>query len=307
MHYRRLQQTDRSTAALVITRPPEIVSVLRVVADDDSIFITFDSHPRPKHPDGAAFIIHPSLEAAASYLSDLLQFDPALLTDPTLHWQAQLLAHYSAHMFVAKDVSPASADVINILIEASLSVLALKAEVAELNIKMRTLEEDNRHLTEQNAQLEARVEDLEEDAQRRVWRARFLDTPQASANDTSTSKDGSSSALASNQSAPPAASSSKAKSISSVLDTAQDDESFATLVQLEWQEQVDPSVMLAYQRQREYEEEDRQLRAQFDMLKQSAPATFQCGICLEEEPEDTLARIDGCGHTFCRCLISARF
>ncbi|KAJ3555966.1 hypothetical protein NM688_g2287 [Phlebia brevispora] len=301
----RLQQTERTAAALVITRPPEIISVFKTVINNGPIFMTFDSHPRQKHPDGAALIIHPSLEAAASYLSDLLRFDPALLTDPTLHWQAQLLAHYSAHMFVAKDVPPAPADLTNTLIEASLTVLALKAEVADLNGKIKTLESDNKHLAEDNAQLEARVEDLEEDVQRRVWRARFLDTPQTNANRASTDTDGSSSTLASSHSEPPVASSSKTKIISTILDTEEDDESFATRIQLEWQEQVEPGVMLAYQRQREFEEEDRQLRAQFDTLRQTMPATFQCGICLEEELEDTLARMNGCGHSFCRsCALS---
>lgn len=295
--------------ALVITRPPEIVCVLRIKVDGVATFATFDSHPRPKHPDGAALIIHPSLDAAASHLGRLLQFDPALLSDPTLQWQAQLLAHYSAHMFVAKEVPASSPEITDALIDASLNMLLLQAKVSELESQVKTLELDNRQLTEENTQLETRVEDLEEEVKRQARRATFsgtaLITPHINGG---TSKKAAGSDTVTNfrggYDDRPVASSSKTIP-STNLSAEEDDESFAIRIQLEWQEQVEPGATLAYQRQKEYEEEDRKLRAQYESLKQEQPATYRCGICLEEEAEDMVDKIEGCEHSFCRgCVLS---
>lgn len=280
--------------------------MFKIATDATPTFVTFDSHPRQKHPDGAAFIFHSSLDATASYLSDLLQFDPALLADPTLQWQAQLLAHYSAHMFVAKEVPTSSIDLLDALMEASLDVLTLKAEISELNVKNRTLESDNRVLTEENTLLEAKVEDLEEDVRRHIRRATFSETMGESKHATSSS--------ISIPVLPPSskidiphnnAFASSSKSVFALhTGEVQDDETFASLVQMEWQEQEEPGAKLAYERQREYEEEDRILRAQFETLKQEQPQRFTCGVCLEEEAEDMIANIDGCGHSFCRYEVS---
>ena len=57
---------------------------------------------------------------------------------------------------------------------------------------------------------------------------------------------------------------------------------------------------LALQIQRQYEEEDRQLRSQMQQLIDSTPATFDCGICMDTFSEDVVARIELCGHSFCR-------
>jgi len=52
------------------------------------------------------------------------------------------------------------------------------------------------------------------------------------------------------------------------------------------------------------------LSVQRTQLAKSAQRVFECSICMEEMPMDSIARIDSCGHTFCReCLrghISAR-
>jgi len=55
--------------------------------------------------------------------------------------------------------------------------------------------------------------------------------------------------------------------------------------------------------QREYDDEDRALSVQRTALARAAQRLFQCGICMEEMPEDSIARPDSCGHPFCReCL-----
>jgi hypothetical protein len=56
----------------------------------------------------------------------------------------------------------------------------------------------------------------------------------------------------------------------------------------------------AQQLQRQFEEEDRQLRTQSQDLKAQAPSMFECGICLSEETEYMVFSFEPCGHRFCR-------
>ena len=61
--------------------------------------------------------------------------------------------------------------------------------------------------------------------------------------------------------------------------------------------------MYAMRLQREFDEEDRALSAQRTKLAQSSQRLFECSICMDEMPVDSIARIDTCGHAFCReCL-----
>ncbi|EKM59293.1 uncharacterized protein PHACADRAFT_86563, partial [Phanerochaete carnosa HHB-10118-sp] len=315
----RLQQSMERSAALIITRPPEIVSVLKITTEEvRSIFVTFDSHPRKKHPDGAAFIFHPSLGAAAVYLNDLLQFDAHILSDPNLQWQAQLLAHCSAHMFTARETPTSPLELREVLLEASLEVLKLKAEISDLTSRMRALDSDNRHLAEENTDLEAKVEDLQEENRRLVRKAAFStadSTPASIArlSPASGSWPGSPSLRSPSSSQKPIHSSqkdpnSKGKLVFKTIEEYDEDDAiFATRIELEWRSQVDDkaSLDLALRQQQQFEDEDRLLRAQFEELRQSAPATFQCGICLEEQVESTVCQVDPCGHKFCRdCILS---
>lgn len=337
---RRLDQSTTSSAALIITRPPEILCVLKIAAgsatDTTATYVTFDSHPRSKHPDGAAFIFHRSLTAAAFYLSDLLQYDPQLLADPALHWQAQLLAQYSAHAFVAKPDGPTlSPDAERILVDASLEVLKLKAEIAEIREVNRTLESDSNSLLQENARLESRVEDLEDLNSRMSRKMDTIKQRQKTSSTGSAHATSGRSALGSLYAFPPLDRPSKSSidwppapspyatytsTSSTLLSTIRpsakgklplrahnrpdiDDESFAAQVQLEWQDEEehgDDYYLMSLRIQRRFEEEDRQLRSQMQHLMDITPKTFDCGICMESLPEDVVARVGSCGHSFCR-------
>lgn len=62
-------------------------------------------------------------------------------------------------------------------------------------------------------------------------------------------------------------------------------------------------VHLARQLQNEYDTEDRLLRQEQAELARYVQATFQCSICLDELPQDDIAKVDDCVHTMCRiCL-----
>ncbi|KAI0692273.1 hypothetical protein BC835DRAFT_1357920 [Cytidiella melzeri] len=319
----RLEQSTPRSAALVITRPPEIVSILKIVTDSrmQPLYVSFDSHPRSKHPEGAAFIFHTSLDAAAFYLSELLQYDAHLLNDPALHWQAQLLAHYSAHMFVAGDSRLGTQQQQQVaLIDASLEVLRLKVEVAELREKNRGLESDARNLMEENGRLEAKVEDLEDSNLQLHRRVNSAMSYSKAVTNGSSGLDRSSSSFAGTSSpwtsysdhpstSPTTAhASTKGKLVCRFTDELDaDDELFATRVQLEWQQESgggDDDAALALRTQKQYEEEDRQLHVQMEQLAETTPKTFECGICMETLPEDVIAQIESCSHNFCRqCLL----
>jgi RING finger family protein len=63
------------------------------------------------------------------------------------------------------------------------------------------------------------------------------------------------------------------------------------------------SILAAMRLQNEFDKEDRALSTQHAELAKTVQKLFLCDICLEEMPDDSIARPDPCQHTFCReCL-----
>jgi hypothetical protein len=62
------------------------------------------------------------------------------------------------------------------------------------------------------------------------------------------------------------------------------------------------SRQLAAMLQRQFDEEDHLLVAERAELLAAAEQqrVFDCGVCLDTLPEELIARIDPCGHSFCR-------
>ena len=52
-----------------------------------------------------------------------------------------------------------------------------------------------------------------------------------------------------------------------------------------------------------FDEEVGHLRAQTGKLVEYTQRQFQCRICMEDQPDDFVARLDPCGHSFCRTCI----
>lgn len=301
----------------MVTRPPEIVCLLKVATETKDVYVLFDSHPRHNHPDGAAFIFHPTLDAAATYLSELFKFDPRLLADSTLQWQAQLLANYCGHAFVIKSSLSDAANLLETILESSLAVLSLKAEVAELQRSNSLLQSQVENLSEENSKLEDDLDTVRRTSARQPSQNKpsMLNTftnmlrPSYSQNAPVAS---SSRGLAAPSTISPSPSSAgasnrKGKLVMHTVDEVDDDDlAFATRIQLEWQadsEDTDASAQLAVEKQHEFEEEDRRLRAQMQDLQRAVPPTFHCGVCMEEHSEFMIARIEPCGHEFCRDCI----
>ena len=140
---RRLVTDGKKSAAIVITRPPEIITCVKIsISDGVDVFMIFDSHPRPDHPRGPGFTFNTSIDATANYLDNLLAIDQSILSDHSLQWQTQLLANFSGLLFVAKstrfDSNPIEAE--RAMLEASLTILTLQAEVAEFKSQNASLE-----------------------------------------------------------------------------------------------------------------------------------------------------------------------
>ncbi|KAJ7091507.1 hypothetical protein B0H15DRAFT_836463 [Mycena belliarum] len=158
-----LQSIPNDYAAVLITRPPEIVTCFKLPVKTQSgnkqdVFIIFDSHPRPAH-DGAGLIVNTSIDATASHLDNLLAIDAGLLGDKTLQWQAQLLANFSGHFFVPKGVAANSVEELTLaVLDSSLEVLSLQAEVTDLKFQTSGLERDRQTLERQLEELKDRYQ-----------------------------------------------------------------------------------------------------------------------------------------------------
>ncbi|KAJ1299563.1 hypothetical protein OPQ81_011970 [Rhizoctonia solani] len=114
-------RTSNSAAAgVLITRPPEIISILHFPASLpapipatfssaqstptpplSSVFAIFDSHTRPTHPTGSAFVVSASIDQTARYLEKLFAVDADVLQDG-----GALLGAFDAHFVVPGDTPP---------------------------------------------------------------------------------------------------------------------------------------------------------------------------------------------------------
>ncbi|KZT29351.1 hypothetical protein NEOLEDRAFT_1128071 [Neolentinus lepideus HHB14362 ss-1] len=295
-------------AAVVITRPPEIIVCMIIRVEEQDVFITFDSHPRPKHPDGAAFIFDTSLPRTAEYLIQLLGYDPKLLRDRTMQWEAQMLAQFSGHVFVARDIPDIPADWMNSLMEASLSSLALKAEVASLQSRNDSLTSDNVRLDRDVQRLQTELQTLRREQER--FR-RFSDqrrTQSSRGNELSKGK------------APETQRSINIRGFfpyfNALVGSSDDRKEDLQKASAEHVEEVpddagtvspkedeDEDLDYVIQMQLEYDMEDMRLRGQMEKLKETAQRTFDCMICLETIPEDYIAPLNSCKHFICTgCL-----
>ncbi|KAI6102651.1 hypothetical protein EDD16DRAFT_343524 [Pisolithus croceorrhizus] len=307
-------QALRESAAVIITRPPEIIACLKVASHSagKDAFIVFDSHPRPSHPDGAGLVLASTLDGAVMALADILHVDEDLLSSSDLQWEAQLLTHCSGHVISARNETLSAEQA---AVESSLAVLALRTG-------MKDLERQNKALTVQNEQLQDEVAELEsmiqQEKRRKIagaftyaaaasrsyqnWRNPFQTNAMAEPSRLSSDKgswkyNGARSIFADN---PPPAPSNKPV-------TYETEEDVLERMQLDFFKEDTRAAAkdrdMAFQLQRKFDAEDAGLRQQHADLSCHTQAIFKCGICLEEYPEDDAAKVEDCGHMVCRsCL-----
>lgn len=299
--------------------------------------MVFDSHPRREHPDGAGFIFSTSIDATAEYLDNLLAIDKKILSDPSLQWQSQLLANFSGLSFVAKttrfDVNPIEAE--RAMVESSLAILALQAEVAELKSQNTALQRDLRaaelKVEEErlNSYRSSRPPQSSKKSPEPVW----MPAPTRKKHGKKRSENGSSSPTDHRPSAPNPTPQPAPGPINRPLGPpaplifySGEPADWPPLPSRKPETPAEPYVMpksslppssrtptppatldddivVLKELQQEFDDEDFRLRTEREALSRVQPLTFTCAVCTDEFPEDFVARVPGCGHGFCReCL-----
>ncbi|KAF7309964.1 RING-type domain-containing protein [Mycena indigotica] len=332
-----LESLPQQHAAIVITRPPEIVSCLKLPIEVTSeksgvVFVIFDSHPRPSHPDGAGLIINASVAAAAAHLDNLLKVDGGLLADHGLQWQTQLLANFSGHCFIPKS-QPVNtlSEMTKSVMDSSLAVLAKQAEVDELRIQIAALMRDRQslelELNESRARLRtAKHASKDKSSSRSSYRdAVNVVQPRASSSKVSSPVLPPSARNAleyfhnpSNVQRPEktrvessdyqmakqvieAGSSRRNNGDSKRYQNHYDgDLALAAQLQRDWDRQDMRDVEKLREKQRQYEAEYARLNAERVTLQAMQQKLFRCPLCFEDLPEDDVALVSNCTHQLCR-------
>ena len=220
-----------------------------------------------------------------------------------MQWQVQLLANYSGHIFVPRDLDNSPESLTHSLIDSSLEILALRAEF--LDLKSR-----NSALISKNKRLEAEAKDLRDSLHRNLatshTRFRPLKDGQKSFSDSTKGTISPRALSKRKETTSPTALHTyryNHKSSSPSSSGASKEINTNTQSPTSLQSDGDNQDLLALRVQQQYDEEDRHLRAQREQLLQIELRVFKCGVCLEEQPEDFVARLEPCGHRFCRDCI----
>jgi hypothetical protein len=279
---------DRAVAS-VITRSPEIVLCLKVVVETNDVFIVFDSHPRPSHPSGSGFVLNSSAEATAAYLDGLLSFDSSILSDPSLRWQAELLGHFSSHILLPKSRICDYPEIDAILMDASTKVLRLVVELAELKRQELSLVADNEYLSGRVIQLEQTLSAVDVKGKKGKGRAFRLDAERRPIS-------------ASTPASTPASTSASTSASTRTPSAFHPRNAGHLLSKSQGGSNVETNEEIAVNLQAQFDQEDRRLANERKLLLQ-LNQSFECRVCFETLQEDYIAKINGCGHFFCRdCL-----
>ncbi|KAH9912630.1 uncharacterized protein BXZ73DRAFT_56145, partial [Epithele typhae] len=271
-----LTRYESKSACVIITRPPEILACFCIFGLSGPLFVIFDSHPRPRHhPDGAAFIFENSADGAAEYLAELLHYDEHLLADSNLQWQAQLLSHCSGDFFLAPEASVDDGDWSEVAFDSSLQMLRLQARVRELEDVNENLQSENKRLQDETSELEDRLSELDDELERlkKCEDLKRAERPVDTGLNTSPHFPSPASTTASG--------------------------TRTNGHQSPWKTQGRDGD-LAFDLQRQFDEEDRRLQLHYRFLQDTEPATFDCGICFDCFQEDFVVRLLPCRHAFCR-------
>ncbi|KAG6880056.1 hypothetical protein C0992_006868 [Termitomyces sp. T32_za158] len=133
-------QRISTLSAAIITKPPEIVACMKLPTSIGDVFLVFDSHTRPNHPNGAGFIFNSSIEATADYLSRLFWIDEPspIAEDDSYGFQMDLIRQFCGYIIVPKPYLKEDA-LTQSLLDASMRILALTTELAESKATISSL------------------------------------------------------------------------------------------------------------------------------------------------------------------------
>ena len=237
-------------------------------------------------------LVSPSTEVTARRLTELLPIVDS--QDNFLQWQAQPLAAYS--IFVPRGVEMSMSTLWQAVLESSLAQLSLQSELANLRSQIELLK------SERSSEGETKNEEARSLQQDRLIHEPELSTGNSkyhsplmlsrhSSSSTHNSSNPSSSRAPNyvSTSSFPGRSSSRPHGHPGSPPTSPFNREDST---------SHPILQLF-----NFDDEDPALPVQRAEPTKSAQRLFECSICMDEMPLGSIARIDSCGHTFCReCL-----
>ncbi|KAN0094327.1 hypothetical protein V8E55_002614 [Tylopilus felleus] len=258
-----------SPSAILITRYLNVVTCLRLRAPTQDVFVLFNPRINPEHEQVASLTFSTSLPQIARCLCDVFPLDNVHLAQVDLDRQAKLLEKCTVHVFVPRATSYDARSGEEALIVSSLTLLTLRAELEELS-------GDNVSLKKEKQQLEKSIVDLQTRLQEEKTKGKRV---QSSKQSVMKSARGPSLAQARSPR------------------TAQpwEREYFFDV-----DDQMDPNLQFALQLQATFDSENELLLKQKGELVQTAQRQYDCGVCLDDFPEDDAVYIEACGHEICR-------
>jgi Ring finger domain len=253
-------------------------------------------------------IVSPSIGGIARRLTELL---PTIDLPDSFQRKAQLPPNYIGHVFVPSGVEASTRTSWQAVLESSLAQLSMQGEIAELRSQNEFLKSKQQRLESENKEAGARIREPE----------RQSSTPSSSKASTPTLNPFISNLNPFTSTLNPFTSTlnpftSTRNPFTSTLNPFGPDSRSAGSSSSRALGHLDNpptsvtppsnryhSILEALRLQNEFDKEDRALSAQRAELAKSAQRLFECGICMEEMPHDSIARPDPCGHAFCReCL-----
>ncbi|KAH0831405.1 hypothetical protein J3R83DRAFT_14074 [Lanmaoa asiatica] len=262
-----------SSAAILITRYPDVIACLRLRTPAQDLFVLFNPRVTTESEQVASLTFSTSLPQIVQQLCDAFSLDKIHVAQGNLDRQAKPLKKCAGHVFVPRAASHDPCAGEESLIVSSLTLLTLRAELEELS-------RDNGHLKKEKQRLERSVVDLEAQLEEENTKTRRAQSFKPSVVKTTHRA-----SVVPNRGPRLTQSSRSTGKRVDPLDS--DDE-------------MDPSVEFALQLQATFDSENEFLLRQKYELMQIAQRQYHCGVCLDDFPEDDVVRIDACGHEICR-------
>ena len=229
-------------------------------------------------------VVSTSIGDIARRLTELF---PTVDLSDSFQSEAQLLPNYIGHVFVPNGVETSTPTLWQAVLESSLAQLSMHEEITELRSQNELLKSEQQRLKSEIKEAEARSREQEGKSS----------TPSSPKPTTSTLNLLFSSFDPFSSTPIPFGPNSRSDGSSSSRVLGHIDSPPTPPSDL------DQSILEAMWLQNEFDKEDRALSAQRTEFAESTQRLFECGICMEEMPDDSIARPDPCGHAFCRdCL-----